>query len=567
MNPLHRTLSWLAAALVVTLASGCGGGGGGSSPAPEPDPAPIARDDTARTNEDLAVTVDVLANDANASGGSFSVNSPPANGTAHVAGNRIVYTPDPGFSGTDTFTYELSVAGFAPQTATVTITIDQAPIANDDSFVVIQDTPTLLTVLANDTGHGELNDIEITAGPNGDAATDGTAIRYTPPEDFIGIDTFRYRVTNTTGATSNEASVTVTIEPVSVTALSVLELPVPMSDYDERIDPASGGVFLSSPLQSVTLPPNTVSFYIALTGEDVSIDSGLYLSHVIGPNGPLEPIEKEAVVCDSLLCTAYQPRKPGQTTTRGEWQFRVGTRQASIDDIDFSNLRLRFVARSGPDPEGDQTPAATLPVRPFLTASSVTAADFAAILAEFVSIAAANGITVDLRPTIIVDEPQFEEVSSEFGDPVTAELVGRGDADAANLFFIESFTGLGGRIGIAPGIPGTQGIAGPLNGVIINATVTRDDPEIYIRTTAEFAFHEMGHLLGLFHTTEANFTYDVLDDTPECTRNDTTASTPRARDCPDGLNPMFWTNEFGQEKTPMTGDQKFVIYHAPIAAP
>ena len=76
--------------------------------------APVAGDDEASTNEDTAVTVNVVANDstgpANESGQTLTVGnvSDPANGTAVDNGDgTITYTPAADFFGTDTFTYEV----------------------------------------------------------------------------------------------------------------------------------------------------------------------------------------------------------------------------------------------------------------------------------------------------------------------------------------------------------------------------------------------------------------------------------------------------------------------------
>ena len=103
--------------------------------------APTAGDDSATTDEDNAVTVNVVANDsagpANESGQTLTVGdvSDPANGTAVDNGNgTITYTPDANFFGTDTFTYEVCDNGTPSlcDTATVTITVNpvnDAPVA------------------------------------------------------------------------------------------------------------------------------------------------------------------------------------------------------------------------------------------------------------------------------------------------------------------------------------------------------------------------------------------------------------------------------------------------------
>ncbi|MFP4553836.1 MAG: S8 family serine peptidase, partial [Actinomycetota bacterium] len=75
---------------------------------PTGNTAPVASDDSAVTDEDVAVTVDVLANDSDADNDPLTVTSAtdPANGTATInADDTFTYTPDPDYNGTDTFTY------------------------------------------------------------------------------------------------------------------------------------------------------------------------------------------------------------------------------------------------------------------------------------------------------------------------------------------------------------------------------------------------------------------------------------------------------------------------------
>ncbi|WP_314148942.1 Ig-like domain-containing protein [uncultured Leifsonia sp.] len=95
------------------------------------DVYPIANPDTATTPADTAVTIPVKANDEGASSAPV-VATPPGHGTATVDGTSIVYTPAPGFVGTDMFTYTIcSVLNpdlCATTTVTVTVTGTTPPV-------------------------------------------------------------------------------------------------------------------------------------------------------------------------------------------------------------------------------------------------------------------------------------------------------------------------------------------------------------------------------------------------------------------------------------------------------
>lgn len=65
----------------------------------------------------------LACDDANKNPLTYSIVAQPANGSLSVSGDTVKYTPNPGFSGTDSFTYVASdgAAASAPATATVTV--------------------------------------------------------------------------------------------------------------------------------------------------------------------------------------------------------------------------------------------------------------------------------------------------------------------------------------------------------------------------------------------------------------------------------------------------------------
>ena len=89
--------------------------------------APVANDDSVTTVEQTEIAINVLANDSDPDGDELSVisiDTGPANGAAIInADGTISYTPNPGFIGTDSFTYTISDANGDTASATVTITV------------------------------------------------------------------------------------------------------------------------------------------------------------------------------------------------------------------------------------------------------------------------------------------------------------------------------------------------------------------------------------------------------------------------------------------------------------
>jgi hypothetical protein len=91
---------------------------------------PDAVDDMATTQENTAVTINVVANDTDSDGHSLTVTNvtDPPNGTATNNNNgTVTYTPDSGFVGSDSFAYTISDGNGGSDTATVTVTVNPNP--------------------------------------------------------------------------------------------------------------------------------------------------------------------------------------------------------------------------------------------------------------------------------------------------------------------------------------------------------------------------------------------------------------------------------------------------------
>ena len=102
---------------------------------PVNDP-PAANDDIAMTDEDTAVTVDVLANDSDTEGDPLTVTSvsTPSNGMATInPDGTITYTPAANFNGSDSLTYAVADGNGGAATAMVNITVNPVNDAPDVS--------------------------------------------------------------------------------------------------------------------------------------------------------------------------------------------------------------------------------------------------------------------------------------------------------------------------------------------------------------------------------------------------------------------------------------------------
>lgn len=126
--------------------------------------APTAVDDNYTVGVGQSQFLDVLANDFDVDSpinpSTITVTSLPAFGTVVVNQTGVIeYTPGGGFRGIDSFRYTVrDSSGNVSNEALVSIVVNNAPIAQDDSASTIKNTPVDINVLANDSDlDGSLN--------------------------------------------------------------------------------------------------------------------------------------------------------------------------------------------------------------------------------------------------------------------------------------------------------------------------------------------------------------------------------------------------------------------------
>ena len=188
---------------------------------------PTASDDAASTAEDTAATIAILTNDSDPDG---AADLDPAslaftdvvNGSVARNGQQAVFTPVANFNGTGSFRYTVKDrAGAASNAAAVTITVlavNDAPVAVNDSASTAQDKPVTIAVLGNDRdpdtdGSLDPTSLVFSSAVNGSVVRNGSDAVFTPTSGFSGTASFGYTVKDGSGATSNLASVAVTVSP------------------------------------------------------------------------------------------------------------------------------------------------------------------------------------------------------------------------------------------------------------------------------------------------------------------------------------------------------------------
>lgn len=236
--------------------------------------APVGANDTYSTTAGATLTIaanGVLTNDTDVDGDILTSTtvSNPANGTLTLNSNgSFTYTPAAGFTGTDTFTYQVNDGTTSSAPVTVSILVNAAPntapVSSDDAYTVGEDG--VLTVaaggglLTNDTdAENDTLTANIVTVPQHGTLTlnpDGS-FTYTPTANYNGSDSFTYR--------ANDGTVDGNIATVSLTITVVNDAPVGNSDaYSTTagtalVVPAAGVLTNDTDTDGNTLTATTVT--------------------------------------------------------------------------------------------------------------------------------------------------------------------------------------------------------------------------------------------------------------------------------------------------------------------
>ena len=184
------------------------------------------------TNEDTPLTIGLVVNDPDTDTGATSGfpvtltgsndsftyvrGNQPQNGTLVWNPPNPVYTPNPNYSGADSFTYTVmdSQSNMAMETINIVINpVNDPPVATSETITISEDQTTNITLKSSDVdGQGQqAPTFTVTQMPtHGTLTGQIPSFTYTPDMDFTGQDTIKFTVSDGQ-ETSAEGTITINI--------------------------------------------------------------------------------------------------------------------------------------------------------------------------------------------------------------------------------------------------------------------------------------------------------------------------------------------------------------------
>ncbi len=179
--------------------------------------APVADAQGVGTAEDTAVLVTLTASDVDGDTLSLSVDSFPAHGALSGVIPNLIYTPNGGYNGADSFTFKANDGTIDSNSALVSITVtaaNDAPVADAQGVGTAEDTAKAITLTASDPDGDGLT-YSVVAGPsNGSLSGTAPNLTYTPNANYNGSDSFTFKANDGT-VDSNTATVSITVNAVN----------------------------------------------------------------------------------------------------------------------------------------------------------------------------------------------------------------------------------------------------------------------------------------------------------------------------------------------------------------
>jgi len=206
--------------------------------------------------EDSILPMDLSSFDKDGDALTYTIKTNPSHGVLSGSLPNVSYTPNPNFNGNDTFVYTVNDGTVVVErSVSITVTpINDKPTGSDLSLSTPEDTDLPLVLPMNDIDGDSLSVEMNTSSLNGAVVNSS----YIPSENFTGITSFQYRVTDG-NLFSDWYTVSINVTPVD-DAPSVEDINITMmEDSTEIIFLSASDIDTNTLIYTLTKPINNGS--------------------------------------------------------------------------------------------------------------------------------------------------------------------------------------------------------------------------------------------------------------------------------------------------------------------
>ncbi len=181
---------------------------------------PTATSVTVTTKEDTKISVKLVGADPEKKKLSYAIVTQPAHGKVNLSGTTAAYLPAANYNNTavlpDSFTFKANdgVSDSVPATVTVVVTpVNDKPVAQNSSVSVVKNQATAIALIGTDVDLDPLIYVPAAKSKMGGTVklTGNNSVTYTPKYNFVGADSFTFKVTDPGKAVSPLATVNINV--------------------------------------------------------------------------------------------------------------------------------------------------------------------------------------------------------------------------------------------------------------------------------------------------------------------------------------------------------------------
>ncbi|WP_287001164.1 tandem-95 repeat protein, partial [Acinetobacter sp.] len=330
--------------------------------------APTATTNSVTTDEDTAVTGNVVGQDVDGDSLSYTVSSNPSHGTVSIdsATGGYTYTPNANYNGSDSFEVTVSDGKGGATTVTVPVTVtavNDAPVAQATTASGNEDTIIAVSLSGTDVD-GTVASFKLSTLPsNGSfysnsagtgtaltttdvitATSNGATIYFKPNADWKGTTSFQYSGTDNLGLISSANGIG------NITVNAVADTPILTVSNVHTVN--AGATIISTGSSDTVVNSGTDDSGSGVSQSNLEIELGVasgYLDNRFNPVGPNITSNGFVDVIDGKLTEVQSDLKTGDTLT-WNYTFTNGENTSSEVQNGFNDLVVLFVTA----PDGTQ---------------------------------------------------------------------------------------------------------------------------------------------------------------------------------------------------------------------